>query len=105
MQARLRESARLLFTHYSTQIKGHRLTLDEATRVIKKSEHFPGRKRDEKEVLGYFRALDELEKLSRKSKFKNTETTVQTLLGLVMVGCRTFLINTIQGAYIAFEVR
>ena len=88
VQARLRETARLLSTHYSTQIEGNRLTLDEATRVIKKSEHFPGRKRDEEEVLGYYRALDELEKLSRKSKTKITEVTIKTLHALVMGGKR-----------------
>ncbi len=48
IQTRLRETARLLSTHYSTQIEGNRLTLDETTRVIKRSEHFPGRARDEK---------------------------------------------------------
>ena len=88
VQARLRETARLLSTHYSTQIEGNRLTLDEATRVIKKAEHFPGRKRDETEVLGYYRALDELEKMSRKAGTKVTETTIKTLHALVMGGKR-----------------
>jgi len=87
LQARLRETARLLSTHYSTQIEGNRLTLDEATRVIQKDEHFPGRQRDEQEVLGYYRALDELEKLAAK-KSKITEKTVQTLHALVMGGRR-----------------
>ena len=88
LQARLRETARLLSTHYSTQIEGNRLTLDEATRVIHKEEHFPGRKRDEQEVLGYYRALDELEKLAAK-KTKITEKTIQTLHALVMGGKRS----------------
>ena len=87
VRARLRETARLLSTHYSTQIEGNRLTLDEATRVIQKDAHFPDRKRDEQEVLGYYRALDELEKLSIK-KLKITEKTVQTLHALVMGGKR-----------------
>jgi Fic family protein len=86
-QARLRETARLLSTHYSTQIEGNRLTLDEATRVIEQDEHFPGRQRDEQEVLGYYRALDELEKLASK-KSKIAEKTVQTLHALVMGGKR-----------------
>ncbi len=88
VQARLRETARLLSSHYSTQIEGNRLTLDEATLVIKKSKHFPGRKRDEEEVLGYYRALDELDKLSRQDDFKITETAVKTLHALVMGGKR-----------------
>jgi len=87
VQARLRETARLLSTHYSTQIEGNRLALDEATRVIKNREHIRGRKRDEQEVLGYYRALDELEKLVEK-KAKITEKTIQTLHALVMGGRR-----------------
>jgi Fic family protein len=88
-QARLRETARLLSSHYSTQIEGNRLTLDEATRVIKKKEHFPGRKRDEQEVLGYYRALDELEKIANtKRKQKASESTIKTLHALVMGGGR-----------------
>lgn len=85
VQARLRETARLLSTHYSTQIEGNRLTLDEATRVIQQDEHFPGRQRDEQEVLGYYRALDELEKLAAQ-KSKLTEAAVQKLHALVMGG-------------------
>lgn len=87
VQARLRESARLLSTHYSTQIEGNRLTLDEATRVIQRDEHFPGRQRDEQEVLGYYRALDELEKLAAR-KAKITEKVIQTLHAVVMGGKR-----------------
>lgn len=86
-QARLRETARLLSTHYSTQIEGNRLTLDEATRVIQRDEHFPGRQRDEREVLGYYRALDELEKLAAK-KAGITEKVIQTFHALVMGGKR-----------------
>jgi Fic family protein len=84
VQARLRESARLLSTHYSTQIEGNRLTLDQATRVIQ-GEHFPSRQRDEQEVLGYYRALDELEKLAARST-PITAKVVQTLHALVMAG-------------------
>lgn len=85
VQERLRETARLLSTHYSTQIEGNRLTLDEAKRVIEKDEHIVGRKRDEQEVLGYYRALDKLEKLVVK-KSNASEKTVQMLHALVMGG-------------------
>lgn len=89
LQARLRETARLLSSHYSTQIEGNRLTLDEATRVIKKKEHFPGRQRDEQEVLGYYRALDELEKIAKaRRKQKVSEPTIKTIHALVMGGGR-----------------
>ena len=51
--ASLRESARLFSTHYSTMIEGNRLTQEQVTQVIAKQEHFPGRDRDEREVLGW----------------------------------------------------
>lgn len=63
VQRKLRETARLASTHYSTEIEGNRLTLAEAEKVIHEHQHFPGRQRDEQEVLGYYRALDEIEKL------------------------------------------
>jgi Fic family protein len=85
VQANLRESARLQSTHYSTQIEGNRLTLDQAERVILRDEHFPGRERDELEVRGYYRALDELDRL-RSAHEKISETTIQTLHALVMAG-------------------
>jgi Fic family protein len=87
VQEKLRETARLLSTHYSTQIEGNRLTLDEAKRVIQKDEHIEGRKRDEQEILGYYRALDELEKLAAK-KTKISEKTIQMLHALIMGGKR-----------------
>ena len=55
--ATLRETARLYSTHYSTMIEGNRLTQEEVAGVIGQQQHFPGRERDEKEVLGYYAAL------------------------------------------------
>lgn len=85
VQAELRETARLLSTHYSTQIEGNRLTLQEAERVLRKAEHIPGRERDEKEVLGYYRALDELDRIVTRHEAVS-EKTIQTLHALVMAG-------------------
>jgi len=59
--ASLRESARLLSTHYSTQIEGNRLTAVEVERVIAGHGGFPGRERDETEVRNYYRAVDKAE--------------------------------------------
>src|SRR5579862_2199330 len=59
--ASLRESARLFSTHYSTMIEGNRLTQEQVSRVVEKEEHFPGRERDEREVLGYYAALAKVE--------------------------------------------
>lgn len=65
-QRKLRETARLCSTHYSTEIEGNRLTLAQAEKVVHEHQSFPDRKRDEQEVLGYYRALDEVEKLISK---------------------------------------
>jgi Fic family protein len=87
VQKRLRETARLVSTHYSTEIEGNRLTLEQAEKVIHYKEHFPGRKRDELEVLGYYRALDEIDILSADKK-PVTEKLIKSLHRFVMTGGR-----------------
>jgi len=53
----LRETAKLFTTHYSTFIEGNRLNVKEVKQVVEKKGHFPGRERDEKEIIGYYYAL------------------------------------------------
>lgn len=84
----LRETARLYSTHYSTLIEGNRLTQEQVVRVVEASEHFPGRERDEGEVLGYYAALERVEQLA-SSKSGITEKEIQTLHALVMAAGRT----------------
>ena len=80
----LRKSARLASTHYSTQIEGNRLTMEQVTDVVsKKAGGLPGRERDEKEVVNYYKALEYLETKNNKPL---TETIIQTLHGLVLNG-------------------
>lgn len=83
--ATLRETARLDSTHYSTTIEGNRLTQEEVTKVIEKTGHFPGRERDEREVLGYYAALEQVEQFAAVRK-PITEKQIQTLHALVMSG-------------------
>ncbi len=83
--ASLRETARLYTTHYSTMIEGNRLTQEQVAEVIEKKGHFPGRERDEKEVLGYYAALAEVERLAATGGAV-AEKNIQTLHGLVMAG-------------------
>jgi Fic family protein len=85
--ATLRETARLFTTHYSTMIEGNRLSQEQVQRVIRSHEHFPGRERDEKEVLGYYSALEKLEQLA-SARRPVTEMHIQTLHALVMAGGR-----------------
>jgi Fic family protein len=81
--ATLRETARLFSTHYSTMIEGNRLTQEQVSQVIAEKQHFPGRAREEKEVLGYYAALAKLEQLAAAGSAV-TETHIQTLHALVM---------------------
>ncbi len=81
--ATLRETARLFSTHYSTMIEGNRLTQEQVSMVIENRQHFPGRERDEQEVLGYYAALEKLEQIVDTGKIV-TETHIQTLHALVL---------------------
>ena len=86
--ASLRETARLYSTHYSTMIEGNRLTQEQVIEVVERHEHFPGRERDEREVLGYFAALEHVENLAAGGA-AITEPHIQRLHALVMAGGRT----------------
>jgi Fic family protein len=81
--ATLRETARLYSTHYSTMIEGNRLTQEQVSSVIGQVQHFPGRERDEKEVLGYYAALEKAEQIAA-SRAPVSESDIKTLHGLVM---------------------
>ncbi len=59
----LRKSARLVSTHYSTQIEGNRLTQEQIQEVVLQGGTFPNRERDEQEVRNYYRALDYVDTL------------------------------------------
>jgi Fic family protein len=86
--ATLRESARLYSTHYSTMIEGNRLTQEQVAQVVEQREHFPGRERDEQEVLGYYAALAHVERLA-EYRGPIAEEDIQRLHALVMAGGRT----------------
>lgn len=80
----LRKSARLVATHYSTQIEGNHLTMEQVAEVVLQKENgFSGRERDEKEVVNYYKALEYLE---TKNKKPLTEKIIQTIHGLVLNG-------------------
>lgn len=81
----LRESARLLSTHYSTQIEGNRLTEAQVKEVIEGGGRFPGRERDEAEVRNYFRALEFIEGQARE-QVGVSETLIQRIHGLTYHG-------------------
>ncbi|MEM9244019.1 MAG: Fic family protein [Pseudomonadota bacterium] len=81
--ASLRETARLITTHYSTMIEGNQLKPKEVQEVIKLEGHFPGRERDEYEVKGYYAALAQLEQYVAQNH-PVSEKMIQILHTLVM---------------------
>lgn len=83
--ASLRESARLLSTHYSTQIEGNRLTLPEVEKVIAGRGGFPGRERDEREVKNYYLAVEKAESIANQSR-PLKEDDIRLLHGLAFDG-------------------
>jgi Fic family protein len=85
--ATLRATSRLFSTHYSTLIEGNRLTQEQVGKVISKHQHFPGRERDEKEVLGYYSALAKAEAIAA-SDSAVTESHIRILHVLAMAGGR-----------------
>jgi Fic family protein len=82
--ASLRETAKLIATHYSTQIEGNRLTQVQVKEALG-GANFPGRERDEREVRHYYRALEEVERLAQDST-SISEQDIQRIHGLVMEG-------------------
>ena len=86
--ASLRETARLLSTHYSTQIEGNMLTQSEVKQAIEgKKGGFPGRERDEREVRNYFRALEYVEQ-ELKKETPISENLIKTIHSLVLMGAK-----------------
>ncbi len=86
----LRETAKLSTIHYSTQIEGNRLTKEEVKDLIgsKKVVSNAGRVRDEREIKGYYVALDYIEKLA-KTKSPITEDNIKHIHALVVGGGST----------------
>jgi Fic family protein len=81
--ASLRETARLYTTHYSTMIEGNRLDPAEIEQILKHDGHFPGRERDEKEIMGYYVALKQVE-IWGQAQTLITAELIQTIHALVM---------------------
>jgi Fic family protein len=81
---RLRETALLNSTHFSTQIEGNRLTLPEVE-AVKRGEEFPERERDVQEVKNHYKAFDFMEKQAELEKSLE-EDEIKTLHGLVLYG-------------------
>jgi len=81
----LKESARLMSTHYSTQIEGNRLTEAQVLDVVQGGGHYPGRERDEQEVRNYYLALEFMEE-ALDQKMAISEVLIQRIHGYAYQG-------------------
>lgn len=81
--ASLRETAKLMTTHYSTAIEGNRMTGEEVERFIK--ANLKPKERDELEIVGYYNALEYVQDIANKGAII-TEEVVKTIHALVMNG-------------------
>jgi Fic family protein len=86
--AGLRQIARLVSTHYSTQIEGNKLTPAEVEQVLVQGQHIRQRERDEHEVKGYYTALDYAESYAIDHS-EISEVFIRKLHALVMAGGKT----------------
>ncbi len=80
----LRRTAKLLSTHFSTQIEGNKLSPTQVEEVIEGGGRFPGRERDEAEVRNYYKALEFV--IGQSAKNTLTEQSVRIIHELVMFG-------------------
>ncbi len=85
--ASLRETARLMTTHYSTQIEGNTLTEEEVKQIAQGKSGFPGRERDEREVRNYFATLEYVEQQLRQDA-PLSKKLIQTIHGMVYSGVK-----------------
>lgn len=88
VMTRLQYRARLRSTHFSTQIEGNRLSLDQAEKVLAgRKTVFHGRERDVQEVLHYWNALLKVEKWAKEKK-EFTEGLIRQLHAWIEKGAR-----------------
>lgn len=78
----LRKTAKLSMVHYSTQIEGNKLSQKEVSQIILENTSITNKKRDEREIKGYYVALDYVEKISKQKK-NISENDIKILHALV----------------------
>jgi cell filamentation protein, protein adenylyltransferase len=71
----IRRQCLIALTHFSTEIEGNKLTLEQVSGVVEKRRTY-GLVRDEKEVRNYFRLLERLPELLRRFEGKVTTALI-----------------------------
>ncbi len=89
VEAELRHRALVKSTHFSTQIEGNKLTLDQAEQVIRNQQAvFQGRERDVSEVRNYWNARMRIEEWAEKGRTVS-EGLIKQLHALLEKGTRS----------------
>lgn len=79
--ASLRETAKLMTTHYSTAIEGNRMTCEQVEKFIE--SRLEPKERDELEIVGYYNALEYVQDIAKKNAII-TEEIIKTIHAMVM---------------------
>ena len=74
-EVKLRKEAILKMAHHSTSIEGNRLTMEEVNRLLR-GEDLAAWEKDKKEVLGYVKVLEYIDRLGEKSVDRVTEDII-----------------------------
>jgi len=99
-EVKLRKEATLKMVHHSTSIEGNKLTVDEVNRLLQ-GENIPAREKDKKEVLGYLKVLEYIDKLGEEGVDSITEAIILEIHRLNTGG---ILADSEAGHYRAVEV-
>jgi Fic family protein len=81
--ASLRETAKLMTTHYSTAIEGNRMTCEQVEKFIE--SRLEPKERDELEIVGYYNALEYVQNIAKKNAII-TQEIIKTIHAMVMNG-------------------
>ena len=99
-EVKLRKEAILKMTHHSTSIEGNRLTMEEVNRLLR-GEDIAAWEKDKKEVLGYVKVLEYIDKLGEKGADNITEDII---LEIHRLNTRGILTDSEAGHYRKVEV-
>lgn len=87
VEAELRRQARIRSSHFSTQIEGNRLTLEEAKEVIEHKASIKGKERDAGEVRNYWDAIMKVEEWAAARR-ELTEDLIKRMHAIIYKGKR-----------------
>ena len=99
-EVKLRKEAILKMAHHSTSIEGNKLTLDEVSRLLR-GEDIAAWEKDKKEVLGYVKVLEFIDKLGEKGIDRITK---EIILKIHKYNTQGILKNSEVGCYRKAEV-